>query len=239
MGVGEACLQNVMVPLRSRIDEVLSAGLAHMRLAPTGMNPNRKPGMQPGKRNADPYWKNVEKELETALKRQKAHEEEEQKLSEFVAPVQLDYLTRKVEKKYNSLTERLQEKHNRRLAKAASARALEEDLLNDELLNDQLLREYLDGLEASERLRADEVLEEYETSNVPMTLTKRNEIANTVLLVWHNNHRGEELEESDDVVRYLTITLPQLGADALTWDEIQELDHNLFPFGDYFHTAGN
>ena len=149
--VGEASCRYAMAPLLSRLDEVLSAGLAHMRLAPTGM--------QSGKRNQESYLEDLENELQIARKRHQAHEEEEQKLFEWLEPVKLDSLTSKVNETYRKLTPRQKETLDKRLAKAAAAREIEEELFNDELFNDELFREYLDGLEAAERLHADEVLE--------------------------------------------------------------------------------
>ena len=156
--VGEASCRYAMAPLLSRLDEVLSAGLAHMRLAPTGMKPS-KTDMQSGKRNWESYLEDLEKELQNAPKRHQAHEEEEQKLFEWLEPVKLDSLTSKVNETYRKLTKRQKETLDQRLAKAAAAREIEEELFNDELFNDELFREYLDGLEAAERLHADEVLE--------------------------------------------------------------------------------
>lgn len=71
-----------MAPLRSRLDEVLSAGFAHMRLVPTGMRSN--------KRNVASDWEEVAMELEAARTR----DEEDRQAHKYLKSVSDDELSK-------------------------------------------------------------------------------------------------------------------------------------------------
>lgn len=139
--MGEACLQDAMAPLHSRLDEVLSAGLAHMRLAPTGM--------RAGERHADSDWADVSRALNAAREAAREREDREQELLRNLDSVDAADLAREVNKHVAQLTKRQKQGLDARLAKAAA--------------------EYeINALDEWEKLKPDDGVV-YETPHVPLT----------------------------------------------------------------------
>ena len=179
-----------MAPLRSRIDEVLSAGLAHMRLAPTGMLSDKR------KATSDEDWEEVARELKTARKR----DDEDRRARAFLHSMGVNELSRQAEqlaREEEAMPKnRLGAKHaashygvqelmdayrddggreaaKERLRKehAASPNSLKElegeysdddEKLYSEFTEEDVLQEFVNNGDVADRMHADETLDGYE-----------------------------------------------------------------------------
>lgn len=232
--MGEACLQNFMAPLRSRIDEVLSAGLAHMRLAPTGTRAE--------KRNAPLDWGEVAAALNVAGEakrtRDKEEQEREQELLEDLRSVGVRELTREVNKHVARLTPADKAGLDKRLADAADHYTIDpleawkllgvdkdddDEPPSVQLTEEELWQAFIMQSDLANQLYADETLVPHDERKAPrVTRREFNEIRNRELSKWVHDNPGEKLTNRHRLVKYLMTELPVYGVEAPSWDSIRE-----------------
>ena len=217
-----------MAAHRSRIDEVLSAGLARMRLAPTGMLSDKREAT-----SDEEDWEQVAREqydADTRKHRDLRARAYMNSLSDSEHRRQDKQLRREVRampEVSEAAEERLHKEH------AASHYSLEELMdayshgggddnnQDPEFTEEDYFRVFVDNSSSSDRRQEDDEFPTVEESAARNKKT-RDKIKRNVIKAWLDRHPRPDakLLITDPIVKYLMEDLVGVGADPLSWATI-------------------